>query len=1133
MLVALASLVFAGSNGLPSLSVSQPEQQEERPSISGKAKKRDYVDMKSDEGWQMEHNGQKIMVVVGNFAAHHNGTVITADSAVRYSERHIECFGNVLINRGSTYIYGDRAEYDGDTNEAKVFSKIVKVVDGDATLFTYNFSFNTKTSIGRYSGGGVLISGDNMLESDRGYIYSDDHEIICVERVQMRNNEYEMTGDSVVYNTETDFAQFFTHTNIWNKGEGKEDDDYLYADCGSFDKRKQLYVLTKNGYILTKDQELLCDSLDYYRDSNYVLLRRNIQIDDRSQKMLIFGDWGEYWKEPGNVFVTKNPSLISYDTTQSDTVFMRSDTMWVYTHYPIREKIEQARKDSLAKAAKAAAAADSLKKMGAASKPESKSDSASEKMPAAMREKSKKSADKSRSHDRAKGADKMRGKSKDSGVKPHSGDRDIHKGLMQKGVNDGHTAATQPNDSTLLMPTPRAVPDSTHVVSDSVKVVKDSVVVVPKSRSELRREMIDSLIKDTINPQPNLLAKLLKEEAAEVNSIVKAIIKEEQRQRAAERAAMLAERKALYKKLLGEAGVRDAERRRVEKALAKHIKDSLKVVNDSLKVIEDSVKRAEKAAQREAEREAKRAAKLAAKRAKDSLVVDSLRLDSLKIDSLKLDSLSQRVIKADSVKLDSLKLDSLKLDSVQLDSIKLSGVKLDTVKLDTAKLNTIIADSLRSDSLKVDSLRVDSLKLDTLKRDTLAVDSLRNDSLKIDSLKVDSLSKFDTMTVKQVKAYFKAIYDAEKAEVERIKQDSLNAKLDRIGLARQAKRAEQYRKWAIRDSIYMAKAQERSDELLRRKLARMEKRGIYIEMADSATLAQVDSILRVEFGPLDTVMNRRLDSLIEILFPKPEPSPTAIAKADSLNIDSLYREIRAYSRVKMFRSDAQSICDSLTMTTIDSIINMYKLPVLWNGSNQITSEVMHIRTRNSQLVQADFEGKPMMVAEIDTTHYNQVAGKEMTALFRDNQIYRNDVNGNVQTIYYMQEDNSPEITLMAYIEAGDMTSYIEGQQVTGITYRGNPVYTFYPMDKIPETQPTKLDGFKWESSRRPSIDSVFTRIIRPSQREEKRSLRKPLFPINALLQQRKADYIRRHEWRDRTDTLTYETIEWVESLKSF
>ena len=1040
LLVALASLVFAGSNGQPSLSHTPTEQREERPSISGNTPKRDYVDMKSDEGWQMEHNGRKIMVVVGNFAAHHNGTVITADSAVRYSERHIECFGNVLINRGSTYIYGDRAEYNGDTNEAKVFSKIVKVVDGDATLFTYNFSFNTKTSIGRYSGGGVLISGDNMLESDRGYVYSDDHEIICVERVQMRNNEYEMTGDSVVYNTETDFAQFFAHTNIWNKGDGTQEEDYLYADRGSFDKRQQLYKLTKNGYVLTKDQELLCDSLDYYRDSNYVLLKRNIQIDDRTQKMLVFGDWGEYWKEPGNVFVTKNPSLISYDTTQSDTVYMRSDTMWIYTYYPIREKIEKARKDSLEQAAKLAAA-DSLKGNKSTEKAKSTEKKVAEKATKST-EKAKRNIDEGES----------------GGPMPKQSDR---REELKRRQAERQKRMEQGGESNMPSAEPRATTEnSVAPTTDSVKVATDTTTtakvaektpVVVKSKAEIRREMIDSLIQDTINPQPNLLAKLLKEEAAEVNKIVKAKIKEEQLRREAERKAMLAERNALYEKLLGEARIRDAERKRIEKAEAKRIKDSLKVVEDSLRRV--------------------------AKLAPDSLKTDSLKTDSLKTDSLK-------------------------------------------------------TDSLKTDSIKVDSIKIDSVKIDTVKVDTLKADSLKVDSVKLDSVKVDTLAKFDTMTVKEVKAYFKAIYDKEKAEEERIKQDSLNAKLDRIGLARQAKRTEQYRKWAIRDSIYNAKAQERADEQLRRKLARMEKRGIYIQMADSSELRIVDSILLAEFGPLDSIMNHRLDSLIEIYFPKPLPSPTEEAKKAE-NIDSLYREIRAYSRVKMFRKDAQSICDSLTTTTIDSVINMYKLPVLWNGSNQITSEIMHIRTRNSQLVQADFEGKPMMVAEIDTTHYNQVAGKEMTAHFRDNQIYRNDVNGNVQTIYYMQEDNSPEITLMAYIEAGDMTSYIEGQQVTGITYRGNPVYTFYPMDKIPETQPTKLEGFKWEVLRRPTQDSVFSRVIRPSQRMEKRSLRKPLFPINALLQQRKDNYIRRHEWQDRTDTLTYETIEWLESLKSF
>ena len=1018
-LVALASLVFAGSNGLPVLSVDQPQQREEKPSISGNTPKRDYVDMKSDEGWQMEHRGRKIMVVVGNFAAHHNGTVITADSAVRYSERHIECFGNVLINRGSTYIYGDRADYNGDTNEANVYSKIVKVVDGDATLFTYNFSFNTKTNIGHYSGGGVLISGDNILESYRGYLYSDSHEIVCVEKVQMRNNEYEMKGDSVVYNTETNFAQFFTRTNIWNKNKDGED-DYIYTDRGSFDKAAQLYKLTKHGYILTADQELFCDSLDYYRDSNYIVLKRNIQIDDRSQKMLIFGDWGEYWKEPGNVFVTRNPSLISYDTTQSDSVFISSDSMWVYTHYPIREKIEKARRDSLEQAAQMA--------QTNATKQEAKQDAKTEQT--------------------ASNAEKMAGK----GVKGRKEQRDLGT-LKEDRLKAMQERAQMHSDAKTISPLNSVNADSVATAknADTAKVaVQDTTAVKPLSKSELRRAMIDSLASDTTKYGMKLRAKLLREETAEVNKAVKAATKEAQLKREAERAVVLAERKVLFAKLLGEAKVRDAERKRIEQEIAKRIKDSLKLAK--------------------------------------KLAVDSLKIDSLKLDSLRLDT---------------LKIDSLKRDSVRVDSIK----------LDTARVDSVKADSVKKDSVKLDSVKVDSLAKD--------------------SVAVDSLAKFDTMTVKQVKAHFKAIYDAEKAEENRIKQDSLDAKLDRIGLARQAKRVEQYRKWAIRDSIFNAKMQEREYEQLRRKLLRQEKRGIFIQMADSATLAKVDSILLAEFVPLDSVVNHRLDSLIEILYPKPVVSPTEIAKEEAENIDSLYREIRAYRRVKIFRKDAQSVCDSMTMTTIDTVIHLYKLPVLWNANSQITSEVMHIITRDGAIVKADFEGKPLTASEIDTAHYNQVTGKAMTALFRDNQIYRNDVNGNVQTIYYMQEDSSPEITLMAYIEAGDMTSYIENQQIVGITYRGSPTYTFYPMDKIPETQPTKLQGFKWEAQRRPTQDSVFNRVIEPSQRIERRATVRPLFPINALLQQRKSDYIRRREWRDRTDTLTYETVEWLESLKSF
>ena len=1017
LLMAFASVVFASGNGLSIFAPDPASEAPFDPQAQSNKRNKGYVYMKSDEGWQMDHNGRKIMVVVGNFSAYHNGTVITADSAVRYSERHIECFGRVLINRGTTYIYGERAEYNGNTNIAKVYDKIIKVVDGDATLYTYNFTYNTKRQVGYYKGGGVMICNDNIIESDRGYLYSDKDELVCVDKVQMRNNEYEMMADSVVYNIETDYAQFFTRTNIWNKGKDGKEDDYLYADRGSFDKAKQLYKLTKNGYILTKDQELLCDSLDYYRDSNYLLLRRNIQIDDRSQKMLIFGDWGQYWKEPGNVFVTKSPLLISYDTEQSDSVFIRSDSMYLFTRYPIREKMEKARQDSLeaAKAAKAKAA--EAAKAKATEKGADKAEKSDKADKAAAK------AEKRGRNAKGKAADSVANGRKDE-LKRRQEQHAAAKAVKGE-ASDEPTAPHNPSETNVT-----SVTNVTGVTGDTVAV---TAVTVPQNdnatepqksakevRAELRRALIDSLASDTTAQGKKLRAKLLKKESAEAAKDAKRTIKEQIRQKKAAYKAMLAERKAFFKTLLIPAKERDAKRKEAEK------------------------------------------------RAKDSLA--------------RIAKMGAEVSQKDSVKVDTLKRDTVKIDSVKLDTIKVDSVKLDSVK----------------------------------------VDSLAP---------VDTLAKFDTMTVKQLKAYFKAKRDKEKAEEKRIKEDSLDAKLERIGIARQQKRAEQYRKWEIHDSIYLAKAKLREEAALRRKFARWEKRGKYVQMADSASLAKVDSIIKTIYGPLDKETNYILDSLLHILYPDVVPMPVREAERDTLNVDSLYREILAIGRVKLFRSDLQSICDSLATSSVDSIINMYKSPVLWSGSNQISSEKMHIYTSNSQLVKAIFDGKPIMIAEIDTTHYNQVAGKEMISLFRDNKVYRNDVNGNVQTIYFMQEDNSPEITLMAYIEAGDMTSYIEDQTLVGITYRGNPTYTFYPMDKIPETQPLKLPEFKWEKDKRPTIASIFTRTIRPSKRAKVRAIRKPSFPINALLEQRKKDYIRRREWRDRKDVVSAETKEWIKTLK--
>lgn len=790
------------------------------------------IDLKSDNMGPVAP-GDSVIFLVGNFAAQHNGAVITCDSAVRYSDMRIEFFGNVLINKNTTYIYGDRAEYNGEVNEARVFSDIVKVVDEDATLYTYEFLFNTKENVGEFGGGGVLLNRDSRLESVRGYYYANSKELVCVDRVEMRNDEYELKGDSVVYNMATDNAFFFKHTNIWNK-----DGDYLYADRGAYRKADSLYKVTSNGYVLTDKQEMWSDSIDFYRAEDHIILRRDIQIDDTEHKVLAFGDYGEYWKEPGNAFLTRRPSIVSYDLSQGDSLFMRADSMFLFT---IDENAERR--------AAEAAAADSL----------------------------------------ARSADSL-ARSADS--------------LALSG------------------------PDSLAHAPGGPAVSTDSLGRPLPGRRPQGGDAADSL---------------------------------------------------------GNSG---------------SVPDSLTAGG-----------------------------------------VDSLPAAPSPPDSL-------------------------------------------------------------GSPAPVDSLGGPA-----------PVDSLANAA--------------DTLTVAQRKAMLKEAAKKAKAEKKAAEAKEKKKKLDEIAARRKEKTTAKLLEQKEREEARLTARRLKAESKLKARQARATRKGKMIQI-DSTALRELDSLIVLNMAEQDSLLNLLVDSLLTDTAAMAVPADSI----DSLAAprDSIYRLLKGFRNVKIYRSDFQTVCDSMTAISTDSTIHLYIDPVLWNENNQITSDVMDIFTENQQLTRAEFIGSPMMVSQLDTTHYNQVAGKTMTAYFFNNQIYRNDVNGNAQTIYYMQDGEPVEITMMGVIESGEISFFIEDKQVVQITYRGDPVYNFYPMDKIPPTQDIRLKGFKWEGARRPTQAEVFDRRIRLSERSRRSELKHPDFPIMQRIDDHKKRLIELRRWTDRNDQVDAATVEWMHSL---
>ena len=430
--------------------------------------------------------------------------------------------------------------------------------------------------------------------------------------------------------------------------------------------------------------------------------------------------------------------------------------------------------------------------------------------------------------------------------------------------------------------------------------------------------------------------------------------------------------------------------------------------------------------------------------------------------------------------------DSLTADTTQLtDTIKPLTAKQLRARAKAEKRR--VRDSIRAVERGIrDSL--DSIK----RREQDSIQAIRDSLLRI---------KVDSIIAKRI-AESSRRADEEKARIERIKQRSIereHRKIDRAK-ARAARRGREYTgPDYTRDTLADSTAVE--------------------TMRDSIMASAADSIASDSMY-IDTMA--RDSMLIDSASLEP-PFPA----------DSSYKMIKAYRNVRMYRSDTQLVCDSLVVLNTDSIIRLYREPILWNESNQVTSDSMAIHTVNQNISKVHFMGDPIMGVEIDTMYYNQVKGKEMIALFADGNVYRNDVNGNAQTIYYLQDDQeSTEVTGLMYIESAGISFYLDEGEIDKIAYKQNPEYVIYPMTMIPETQKRILDDFEWHGDERPTRHGIIMRNIRSTRREEIAEKQRPRFRITDRIDYDRRRLTENRMWEDRVDELTPDIVEWRDSRTS-
>ena len=202
-------------------------------------------------------------------------------------------------------------------------------------------------------------------------------------------------------------------------------------------------------------------------------------------------------------------------------------------------------------------------------------------------------------------------------------------------------------------------------------------------------------------------------------------------------------------------------------------------------------------------------------------------------------------------------------------------------------------------------------------------------------------------------------------------------------------------------------------------------------------------------------------------------SADTLVSIDS-NVDSLKR-VLAYHKVKFFRTGMQGKADSLSYHLSDSILFLYRDPVLWlnneNTQTQVLADSINMMISNGTLNQMNMAVNCFVVMEDSLGFFNQIKGRQMTTYLNDSQIDKVDVEGNGESLYFAISQEDSKLAGMNHVRCSSMLINFENGELTNVVFYTNPEARFIPPHEIVSAE-SRLAGFKWRILEKPSLQEV-------------------------------------------------------------
>ncbi|MBL7818217.1 MAG: LPS export ABC transporter periplasmic protein LptC [Saprospiraceae bacterium] len=193
----------------------------------------------------------------------------------------------------------------------------------------------------------------------------------------------------------------------------------------------------------------------------------------------------------------------------------------------------------------------------------------------------------------------------------------------------------------------------------------------------------------------------------------------------------------------------------------------------------------------------------------------------------------------------------------------------------------------------------------------------------------------------------------------------------------------------------------------------------------------------------------RADTIITF---KPNPADT-------------FRTMLAYYKVRMYKKNFQSVCDSLSYTQQDSLFRFFKDPIIWSDTSQLTADTMRMLLKDKKLDRVYMRNNGFIINSKDEVYFNQIKGRDITAFFENDDLRRMNVDGNAESVYYVLDDAQAYMSVNKMV-CSSMIVQFGDNKVESIRFFTQPKATMTPM-KQADHDALKMKGFKWDEKRRP------------------------------------------------------------------